>query len=162
MTDISTVWVLAGVYEADLSAVRMGKDVTIRVGAYPREVFRGRITCISDVVEPETRTARVRCVVNNPRVRLKLDMFATVEIPTGQTLQALAVPVEAIQRVNGQAVVFVKRSDLEFEQREVVTGLEAGGWIEIQQGLEPGESVVTQGSFYAKTAALRERIGDQH
>ncbi len=162
VTDISTVWVLADVYEDNLSAVRKGKEVRIRIGAYPEEIFRGRITYISDVVERETRTARVRCVVRNPRARLKLDMFATVEIPTGQTVEALAVPVEAIQRINDQAVVFVKRSDLEFEQREVVTGLEAGGWIEIQQGVDSGDSVITQGSFYAKTAALRELIGDEH
>ena len=70
--------------------------------------------------------------------------------------------MEAIQRINDQAVVFVKRSDLEFEQREVVTGLEASGWIEIQEGVDPGDSVITQGSFYAKTAALRDQIGDEH
>lgn len=162
VTDISTVWVQADVYEQNLSAVRMGKDVAIRVAAYPGEVFRGRITYISDVVEPETRTARVRCVVENSRTRLKLDMFATVEIPTEQTVPVLAVPAEAIQRVSDRPVVFIKRSDEEFEQRQVVTGLEAEGWVEIQQGVEAGDTVITQGSFYAKTAALRELIGDEH
>jgi len=162
VTDISTVWVLADVYEENLGAVRMGKDVAIRVASYPGEVFRGRITYISDLVEPKTRTARVRCVVSNPRTRLKLDMFTTVEIPTEQTTEVLAVPTEAIQRINDRPVVFVKRSEAEFEQREVEPGTEAGGWTEVRRGLEAGESVITTGSFYAKTAALRELIGDEH
>jgi len=162
VTDISTVWVLADVYEENLGAVRMGKDVSIRVASYPDEVFRGRITYISDLVEPKTRTARVRCVVSNPRARLKLDMFATVEIPTEQTTEVLAIPTLAIQRINDRPVVFLKHSETEFEQREVEPGTEAGGWTEIRRGLEPGESVITTGSFYAKTAALRELIGDEH
>lgn len=162
ITDISTVWVQADVYEQDLSAVHIGKPVDIRVAAYPRETFRGPITYISDVVEPETRTARVRCVVANPRARLKLDMFATVEIPTEQTSQVLAVPVEAVQRIDDQAVVFVRLSEVEFEQRPVAIGAEAEGWVEIHQGVEAGELVISEGSFYAKTAALRELIGDEH
>ena len=162
VTDISTVWVQADVYEQNLSAVHLGKPVDIRVPAYPGETFRGPITYISDVVEPETRTARVRCVVANPRARLKLDMFATVEIPTEETAQVLAVPLKAIQRIDDEAVVFVKLSDTEFEQRAVATGVEAEGWIEIRQGVAAGEQVISEGSFYAKTAALRELIGDEH
>lgn len=162
VTDISTVWVLADVYEENLGAVRMGKDVSIRVTSYPDEMFRGRITYISDLVEPKTRTARVRCVVSNPSSRLKLDMFATVEIPTEQTTEILAIPTVAIQRINDRPVVFVKRAETEFEQREVVLGMEASGWTEIRRGLETGESVITTGSFYAKTGALRELIGDEH
>lgn len=162
ITDISTVWVQADVYEQDLSAVHIGKPVDIRVDAYPGETFRGPITYISDVVEPETRTARVRCVVANPRTRLKLDMFATVEIPTEQTSQVLAIPAEAVQRIDDQTVVFVRLSDVEFEQRPVTIGAEAEGWVEILQGVEAGELVISEGSFYAKTAALRELIGDEH
>ena len=162
ITDISTVWVQADVYEQNLSAVHIGKPVDIRVDAYPGETFRGPITYISDVVEPETRTARVRCVVANPNARLKLDMFATVEIPTEQTSQVLAVPVESVQRIDDQTVVFVKLSDVEFEQRPVAIGAEAEGWVEIRQGVEAGELVISEGSFYAKTAALRELIGDEH
>jgi multidrug efflux pump subunit AcrA (membrane-fusion protein) len=89
-------------------------------------------------------------------------MFATVEIPTEQTTEILAIPTTAIQRINDRPVVFVKRSETEFEQREVVPGMEASGWTEIRRGLEAGQSVITTGSFYAKTAALRELIGDEH
>ena len=162
VTDISTVWVQADVYEQSLGEVRVGKAVDIRVASYGDEVFRGSITYISDVVEPETRTVQVRCVVENPGARLKLDMFATVEIPTEGTAQVIAVPSEAIQSIGDRAVVFVKRSEAEFEQRAVTTGVEAEGWIEIRDGIRAGEVVISQGSFYAKTAALRELIGDEH
>lgn len=162
LTDISTVWVLADVYEQNLSAVRVGKQVAVRVASYPDQVFQGRITYISDLVEPETRTARVRCVVDNPRARLKLDMFSTVDIPTEETTQVLAVPTAAIQRIDDEPVVFVQLSDTEFERRDVTTGMEAEGWIEIRHGLEPGEKVIAEGSFHAKTAAMREQISVGH
>jgi cobalt-zinc-cadmium efflux system membrane fusion protein len=162
LTDISTVWVLADVYEQNLSAVRVGKQVAIRIASYPDEVFQGRITYISDLVEPKTRTARVRCVADNPRARLKLDMFATVEIPTEETAQVLAVPTAAIQRIDDEPVVFVQLTETEFERRDVTTGIEAGGWTEIRSGLKPAERVISEGSFHAKTAALRELIGDEH
>lgn len=162
ITDISTVWVLADVYERNLGSVKLGSKVSIRVPSYPGEVFEGRITYIGDVIEQETRTARVRCVVNNPGKRLKLDMFATVEIPTETTAQGVSVPTAAIQQIENQPVVFVQRSETEFEQRPVTLGLEAKGWTQVLQGVKEGEAVIGEGSFYAKTAALRELIGDEH
>lgn len=162
ITDISTLWVLADVYERDLGSVKLGSNVSIRVPTYPDEVFEGRITYISDAIEPQTRTARVRCVVDNSGKRLKLDMFATVEIPTEAIAQGVAVPTVAIQKIENQPVVFVRRSDSTFEQRPVILGLEAKGWTQILNGVREGEAVIGVGSFYAKTAALRELIGDEH
>ena len=161
ITDLSRVWVLADVYEKDLAAVRAGKPVAVRVAAYPDKVFRGRITYVGDVIEAETRTAKVRCVVPNEDGRLKLEMFATIEIPTEDVRRTLAVPSAAIQQVNGQPVVFVQRSKTEFEKRTVETGLQKGGWVEIRSGLRAGELVVTDGSFYLKSALLRELIGGE-
>ena len=161
ITDISTVWVLADVYEQDLAYVSEGKTVTIKVASYPDESFRGRITYISDVIEPSTRTAKVRCVVANPGRRLKLEMFATVNIPTGRERNVLAVPASAIQLIDGKPVVFVQVSPAEFRKQEIETGAEADGWIEVLSGLRPGDRVVTQGSFYLKSALLRELIGGE-
>ncbi len=162
ITDISTVWVLADVYEQDLGYVSVGKTVTVRVASYPNETFRGRITYISDVIEPSTRTAKVRCVVANPGYRLKLEMFATVDIPTGLRRNVLAVPASAIQLVDDRPVVFVQVSPTEFRKQEIETGAEAGGWVEVLSGLKPGDRVAVQGSFYLKTALLRELIGEEH
>ena len=162
VADISSVWVLAGVYERDLAHVRLGQPVDIRIASFPEEIFRGRITYVSDVIEPSTRTARVRCVVRNPGSRLKLGMFATVEIPTTRTQQVLAVPSTAIQRVDDRLVVFVRATETEFGARDVQTGLTSEGWVQIEAGLQPGEVVVAENSFHLKTALLRELIGDEH
>lgn len=160
VVDTSTVWVLANIYEKDLAAVSLGSEVAIRVSSYPQQLFTGRITYISDVIDPLTRTASVRCVVPNPGSRLKLDMFATVEIPTTESREFLIVSKSALQRMDDQPVVFVRKSDTEFERRDVVVEQESGGLVAIREGLREGEKVVAEGSFYVKSALLRELIGE--
>ena len=162
LANISTVWVMADIYEKDLAKVQQGADVSVRVDAYPDRIFGGRLTYIADLIDPETRTAKARCVVTNPDGALKLDMFARIMIPTGDGRQAPAVPVAAVQQVDGVAVVFVRQSADRFQRRDVQVGATAGDMVEIVSGLTPGEDVVAAGSFYLKTALLRERIGDEH
>lgn len=162
VADITKVWVLAEVFEHHLGSVRLGADVWVRVPAYPATAFRGRVTYVSDTVDLETRAVPVRCVVDNPGALLKFGMFASVEILERQSAPTLAVPSSAIQTVGGQTVVFVKRSSSTFELTEVETGVEGGGWIEVREGLSSGDTVITDGSFYAKTATLRELIGHHH
>lgn len=162
ITDISTVWVLADVYEKDVAKVRPETDVTIRVDAYPDRTFTGRLTYVSDLIDPQTRTAKVRCVVANPLGVLKLDMFAKVSIPTTDRRDGIVVPVAAVQQIDGSPVVFVRQSATRFEQRKVEVGLTAGDLVEIRAGLRAGEVIAGAGSFYLKTAAMRDRIGDEH
>ena len=162
VTDISVVWVLAGVSERDLSAVRLGKAVSIHVSTYPGESFRGRIVHTGDMVEQESRTARVRCVVRNPDGRLKLGMFATIDIPSGRTYDMLAVPSEAIQKIQERPVVFVRRSGTVFEQRQVETRLSSDGWVELLSGVSAGDAVIAAGSALAKAEALRDTPGGAH
>ena len=95
----------------------------------------------------------------NQRGLLKLEMFATVEIPVGQTSPILAVPSSSIQQIDGRPVVFVRNSETEFQRREVQTGVESQGYTEIRSGLKQGEPVVSRGSFILKTAFLRHLIG---
>lgn len=161
ITDLSTVWVMADVYEKDLGQVRVGQMAAVRVVSYPSEIFHGRITYISDVIESATRTAKVRCVVRNRVPRLRLEMFATIEIPTSGAEQMLAVPSAAIQQMSDRPVVFVQRSETEFEKRDVDTGVVDRGWVEIKSGVDAGDRVVTSGSFYLKSALLRELIGGE-
>ena len=162
VTDISVVWVLAGVSERDLSAVRLGKPVSIHVSTYPGESFRGCIVHTGDMVEQESRTARVRCVVRNPDGRLKLGMFATIDIPSGRTYDALAVPSEAIQKIQERPVVFVRRSGTVFEQRQVETRLSSDGWVELLSGVSAGDAVIAAGSALVKAEALRDAPGGAH
>lgn len=160
LTDLSHVWVLADVYEKDIQKLQTGRTVTLTVDAYPGRTFSGQLTYISDVIDPQTRTAKVRCVVDNADGALKLDMFVRVTIPTGTTREAIVVPADAVQQVDGQPVVFVRQSPTTFERRDVRTGPTAGDLIEIVSGLDPGVDVVGTGSFYLKTALLRERVGE--
>ena len=161
ITDMSSLWVLADVYEKDLSQIRTGQAVRVRVGSYPRETFAGKITYVADVIDPKTRTAKVRCQVGNKSGLLKLEMFATVEIPVGQTSPMLAVPSSSIQQIDGRPIVFVRNSEAEFQKREVQTGVESQGFTEIRSGLKPEETVVSRGSFVVKTALLKRLIGEK-
>ena len=162
VTDITTVWVLADVYEPDLGRVALGTDADIRIETYPDRVFSGPATYISDTIESSTRAAHVRCVVHNPDALLKLGMFARVTLATRERRETLAVPVDALQHVNGQPVVFIQTGETSFERRDVTTGFTANELVEIISGLEVGESLVARGSFYLKTALLQERIGHSH
>ena len=162
LADISIVWVLADVYEKDLTKITREGSVSIKVDAYPDRTFSGRITHVSDLIDPTTRTAKVRCVVENRDGALKLDMFAKVLLGTSEERQALTVPSDAIQQVDNQPVVFTRQSATRFERRNVQVGRRSGDLVEILGGLEQGQMVVGKGSFYLKTALLRERIGDEH
>jgi len=162
VADISTVWVLADVYEKDLAKITTQGSVTVKVDAYPDRTFTGRITHVSDLIDPATRAAKVRCVVDNRDGALKLDMFAKIVLGTVDERQAIAVPADALQQVDNQAVVFVRRSQTRFERKNVQVGRRSGELVEILAGITDGDTVVGKGSFYLKTALLRERIGSEH
>ena len=158
IANLSTVWVLADLYEKDVAKVQAGATATVRADAYPDRIFTGQLTYISDLIDPTTRTAKVRCVVPNPDGALKLDMFTKVTVPTNDRRDALVVPVNAVQQIDNQSVVFVRTSDTRFERRDVRTGATADGRVEVTGALKAGEPVVSDGSFYLKTTLLRERI----
>jgi cobalt-zinc-cadmium efflux system membrane fusion protein len=160
ITDMSSLWVLADIFEKDLSHVKTGQAVHLRVASYPGRTFQGKITYVADTIEPKTRTAKVRCVVENKNGLLKLEMFATVEIPMDRTNSVLAVPDSSIQQIEGKPFVFVRNSEKEFQKREVQTGIASGGYTEIKSGLKAGDLAVSQGSFVVKTAFLRNLIGE--
>lgn len=161
VADLSTVWVQADVFEKDIALVQKGLTVKVSVDAFPGEIFQGRITYINDVLDPKTRTTKVRCEVANPSGRLRVDMFATIAIPAMQGRSAVMVPGTAIQQVDDQPVVFVVISLTEFQRRNVQAGTRDGDWVEITNGVQKDERVVTSGSFDLKSLLLRERIGER-
>ena len=160
ISDLSTVWVVADIYEKDIGKVRRGVAVAVRVEAYPDRVFSGQLTYVSDLIDPQTRTAKVRCVVANADGALKLDMFTRVAIPTAARRQGLAVPQAALQTGGNGPIVFVGESATTFARPDVTLGAVADGQVEVVKGLHAGDVVVSFGSFYLKTALLRELIGE--
>ncbi|HLG16980.1 MAG TPA: efflux RND transporter periplasmic adaptor subunit [Blastocatellia bacterium] len=161
VADISTVWVQADVYEKDIALIRQGQEVQVRLDSYPGEVFRGKITYVSDFLDPKTRTAKVRCEVPNPGSRLKLEMFARIDIPTSTGRDAVMIPSSAIQHIEDKPVVFIKTGDGQFQKREVQLGAESDGWVEVTSGLNAGEVVVALGSFQLKSALLKDQISGE-
>ena len=162
IANLETVWILADVYEKDLARVPSSADVDVRVDAYADKVFKGKLTYVSDVIDPKSRSAKVRSIVQNPEGLLRLDMFARVSIPTRDQQQSLAIPIDAVQQIDGQSAVFIRESATRFRRRHVQLGLQAGNLIEVKAGLKPGDRIVAAGSFYFKTALQRELIGDEH
>jgi cobalt-zinc-cadmium efflux system membrane fusion protein len=161
IADLSHVWVQAEVYEQDLGRVKVGQPAVITVDTYPGEKFQGQVTYLGDILDPQTRTARVRCEVANPEIRLKLDMFASIELPTHFSRRALVVPASAIQDLNGISVVFIRKTPTGFEVRPVKAGKTLEEETEIQSGLQEGEQVVSVGSFHLKSVALSGQIGEE-
>lgn len=162
IVDTSSAWVLADIYEKDIGQVQTGVECGVRVASYPDEEFRGRITYISDFLEPSSRTAKVRCVVPNSHRRLKLEMFATVKISGVRGRTTLAVPITALQQMNGGTIVFVQQDSTRFERRSVQIGKQDQQWAEVLGGVREGEKVATTGSFYLKSVLLRDLIGGEH
>ena len=133
----------------------MGQEIFITVTPYPDRVFTGRITYISDTVDPATRTVKVRAELENFERLLKPEMFATVKILTGKGENLLAVPESAIQREGENTIVFVVRDENTFEKRVVSIGPEVGGYNQIISGLKEGERLVTKGAFTLKSESLK-------
>lgn len=158
IADLRTVWVQAEVLERDLGLVVPGLAVEVSVGGYSDRPFAGQVAYVGQILDPKTNTVRVRCVVANESGALRLNMFARVEFiaPTGR--EAVMVPAGAIQLLDGKAVVFVRRDAESFELRTVERGIEERGWVEIAGGLNPGDAVVTTGSFELGVLWQREAI----
>ncbi len=161
LADISRVWVQAEVYEKDLGRLQVGQSAIIHVDTYPEERFAGKVTYISDALDPQTRTAKVRCEVANDLVRLKLDMFATVQLPTTFSRRAVAVPIGAIQQLETKTVVFVQRGMAQFEAREITPGKNVNGQVEVLAGLQEGELVVVVGAFHLKSIVAGKELGEE-
>jgi cobalt-zinc-cadmium efflux system membrane fusion protein len=161
VADLSRVWVQAEAYEKDLGRIRVGQPAIIHVDTYPDQAIAGQVTYISDTLDPQTRTAKVRCEVANGDLRLKLDMFATVQLPTTFSRRALAVPAGAIQQLDGKTVVFVRRGQTQFETREIRPGKTVKGQVEVLAGLRAGEDVVVIGSFHLKSIVAGKNLGEE-
>ena len=144
--DISRVWIDANVFEKDLPRVRVGQKVTVTTTAFPGTAFSGKVIFVNSVVDPDSRTVKVRTEVPNPDGRLKPDMFANVEIVTDVASNAISVPQSAVLEDNGKSLVFVAE-DNSYKKRQVQTGIKTGDRVEIVDGLKAGDKVVIKGNY---------------
>jgi Cu(I)/Ag(I) efflux system membrane fusion protein len=148
IADLSSVWVLADVFEQELGLLRIGQSAAVRVDAYPDKVFNGKVTFIYPTVTPETRTAKVRVELANPQALLKPAMYAKVEFASGDARgKVLVVPDSAVLDSGTRQVVLVELGAGRFEPRAVKLGIRGGGYVEVLDGVKAGEAVVVSANF---------------
>jgi membrane fusion protein, heavy metal efflux system len=152
ISDMSTVWVLANVYQGDLAFVKSGDDVVVQTDAYP-DTFHGKISYVSAALDPNTRTLQARIVVDNPGEKLKRDMYCTVSVTAGVIQNAISVPDASVLRDDeNQPFVYVAASSNQFGRRAVDIGDSQGGQTQILKGLSVGDKVVGNGSLFLQFA----------
>ena len=152
VADVSTMWVVADVYEPDVPRVRRGQRVAVTLPCCPNDRFEGPIDYISDVVDKDTRTVKVRAVVPNRGRALKAEMFVKVAIATGVG-RVLTLPLSAVHREAGQTYVLIERGKDDYARRPVQLGAELNGSVEVRDGVTPEDRVVAAGSILLKKAA---------
>jgi Cu(I)/Ag(I) efflux system membrane fusion protein len=146
IVDLSQVWVLADVYEGELRNVRTGMPATLTLNAYPNRSFEGRVQFIDPLLDPKTRTVKVRIAFPNPTGELKPEMFGEVVLQ-GAAREGLRVPADAVIDSGTVTVVFVSVGEGKFEPREVRLGESDGKTVEVVSGVAEGEKVVTRANF---------------
>lgn len=169
IADLSTVWVIANVPESQLSQIEVGSKAEIKAAILGTEKLVGKVTYLDPRLNEETRTAKVRIELSNPKNKLNLGMFVEVNflVANANTFKekGLALPEEAIQRIEKRTIVFVPKANKpgHFEVREVEIGGEvSNGYHRVISGLEKGEKVVTKGSFALKTQLMKGELEGDH
>jgi membrane fusion protein, heavy metal efflux system len=146
IADLSSVWVTALVPEKDLAAVSRNQDAEVSLAAYPDRLLRGKVSFVSDVIEPDTRRNKLRIAFPNVGYTLKPNMFATVTL-LGPKQSRMILPTSALLINNDRTTVFVATAPWTFERRAVEAQIEEGTWVAIRSGIGAGEQVVVKGAI---------------
>jgi membrane fusion protein, heavy metal efflux system len=158
VADISTMWMIANVIETDAPAYKVGQPVEVRVPAYPDKVFKGHVTTVGSIIDPNTHRQLVRSEIEDPEHLLRSGMYASFIIRVGGPLRSLAVPADGVVREgDGTITVWVTKDSRHFIKRTVSIGARQNGWVQILDGLQPGETVVTEGAVFLSNRLL---LGD--
>jgi len=158
VADVSTMWMVANVIETDAPAYKLGQQVEVKVPAYPDAVFKGRVTTLGAMIDPNSHRQLVRSEIDDPQHLLRSGMFASFVIRVGDPVRSLAVPAAGVVREgDGTMTVWITGDGRRFTRRTVTVGLQQDGWDQILEGLLPGEIVVTDGAVFLSNKLL---LGD--
>ncbi len=152
--DFRSVWLKADVFEKDIPKLELGQAIELQVDSFPDKVFHGKLDYVANQIDSDTRTLAVRAEVSNPQGLLKPKMFARMKIIVGLQ-RVLSIPITAVQDARTAKVVYVPEGDHTFEERKVKLGSQSDQYVEVLEGLKPGEKVVTKGSFDLRAEAVR-------
>jgi cobalt-zinc-cadmium efflux system membrane fusion protein len=155
VADLDMLQVLADLYERDLALVKEGQFAIVNVEAYPGVDFPATVAAIGDVVDPTTRTIKVRAWVNNEAHKLKPEMFARLQLEVGDTAQFIAVPREAVLEADGRQFVYVVEEQDRYVKREVKVSNISPTEVRVIDGLSRGQRIVTKGAVLIKGQELK-------
>lgn len=154
VTDLSEVWVMADAYAADLSKLKVGMKAAFTSPALPGRSFSGRVAFIDPVIDPQTRTAKVRLAFANPGGALRPEAFGEATF-MGSGRAVLRIPFSAVVDDGSRKVVFVDEGEGRFSPREVALGAQDADWAEVKSGLSAGEHVAVKANFLLDSEARR-------
>ena len=146
LADLSTVWVEGEVFEKDMAGLKAGAAAQVTISAYPGQTWTGRVSVVSDAVDPVTRTLNVRVVLANPDLRLKPDMFASVRL-LRSTSRGILIPAASVIREGATTYVFASMGNNRFERRDVALGRTEDESVEVTSGLVAGAVIVSEGAL---------------
>jgi cobalt-zinc-cadmium efflux system membrane fusion protein len=164
IVDLSEVWFLGRVFEKDLGRLRVAAPAEVRLNAYPEQRFGGTVEYIGRQVDPVARTVTARIRLANPNDLLRVGLFGTAEVSSGESARAepgLVVPRGALTEIAGKPVVFVQRGPGDYELHELTLGEAAAGKVQVVAGLQEGEDVVVEGVFTLKSAVLKSTFAEE-
>lgn len=147
LSDLSSVWIEIDVYEYESSKVKMNQAIEISFSAIPETIYKGAIDFISPVLEPSTRTLKVRATIANPNGVLRPGMEGMVNLNMDLGMRKVVIPRPSIIDTGKRKVVWIKTGDQLFQAVEVTTGVEAEGYVEITGGIKLGDQIVMDGNF---------------
>jgi membrane fusion protein, heavy metal efflux system len=149
VADLSTMWMLANVIETDAPAYKLGQPVDVTVPAYPDKIFKGHVTALGAMIDPNSHRQLVRSEIDDPEHLLRSGMLASFVIRVGDPVRSLAVPAGGVVREgDGTMTVWATKDSRHFSKRTVKTGLQQDGWTQILEGLSPDETVVIDGAVF--------------
>jgi cobalt-zinc-cadmium efflux system membrane fusion protein len=153
VADLTRLWVMADVYERDLERVAVGQKATVRVASSPARSWEGTVTHVGELVDPATRTVKLRIEVDNSRLELKPEMFARVMVRgTAAAAPALSVPSSAVLSDGDSSAVVLAMGGGRFQKRTIEAGAEQDGRMRVLSGLAAGDQVVVDGALFLRTA----------
>jgi Cu(I)/Ag(I) efflux system membrane fusion protein len=159
IADLTSIWILGDIYEYELPLIKVGQTADVTLSYDPQTHFEARVDFIYPTLDPQTRTAKVRFTLANPEERLKPDMYANVELNVPLGLR-LAVPKDAVLETGERKIIFIHHGGGKLEWRNVATGVRAAEWVEITEGLKPGEHIVTSANFLIDSESqLKAAVG---
>ena len=160
VADVATMWMVANVIETDAPAYKLGQEVEVAVPAYPDKLFKGHVTNLGSMLDPNSHRQIVRSEIDDPEHLLRAGMYASFVIRVGDPFTSLAVPGGGVVREgDGTMSVWITADGRHFIKRTVQTGMRQDGWVQILGGVQPGETIVTEGAVFLSNQLLLGEAG---